>query len=240
MQGDETTPSGSTLSRTISTRVRRCWAERLSVPVDVFATEGPDFFVRDTATAVVVVALGDACVVLGPPEAMRQLGDLERNALLDTDTLTSRLAALDPTPIGSASLSYLEASPATSPATLTTPADASMVATLQSRVSSDEWDESGLATMPRRWVALTVDGDPAALAGFEPWGADLAHVGVVADPGQRGRGYAAAAVCAALRAAVDDGLVAQWRCRVGNTASERLATRLGFTLVGYQAAVALG
>ena len=36
------------------------------------------------------------------------------------------------------------------------------------------------------------------------------------------------------------GLVAQWRCRVGNRDSERLAARLGFVSRGRQTAVALG
>ena len=43
-----------------------------------------------------------------------------------------------------------------------------------------------------------------------------------------------------VREAVDAGLVAQWRCRVGNEASLRLADRLGFTRLGMQASVALG
>jgi RimJ/RimL family protein N-acetyltransferase len=38
-------------------------------------------------------------------------------------------------------------------------------------------------------------------------------------------------------AALDDGLVAQWRCRLGNKASERLAERIGFARVGQQTAV---
>lgn len=108
---------------------------------------------------------------------------------------------------------------------------------LRSRVSADEWDESGLTAKPRRWAAITPAGRVAALAGYERWGDDIAQIGVAADPAHRGRGYAAVAARRALRAALEDGLVAQWRCRVGNVASERLADRLGFTQLGWQTAV---
>ncbi|MDP3890749.1 GNAT family N-acetyltransferase [Nocardioides sp.] len=220
-------------------RVQLVWAEKLSVPIEALTSAGTQSFVRPSATAVVVVALAEACVVLGPPHATRRLQGLEVPALLDAGLLLSRLEAFAPTPIGTASLSYLEANPVTRPVIRAVPADPSMMATLQGRVSTDEWDESGLAGMTHRWAVLAQDGEPAALAGYERWGADLAQMGVVADPSERGRGHASAAVLAALTAATDEGLVAQWRCRVGNTASERLATRLGFTRVGFQVAVTL-
>jgi len=52
-------------------------------------------------------------------------------------------------------------------------------------------------------------------------------------------GGAFSAAAHAVSAAVDAGLRAQWRCRIGNEASLRLADRLGFTRMGTQSAVAL-
>jgi RimJ/RimL family protein N-acetyltransferase len=56
-------------------------------------------------------------------------------------------------------------------------------------------------------------------------------------PAHRGHGYASALARRVVDAALDDGLVAQWRCRLGNKASERLAERIGFARVGQQTAV---
>jgi RimJ/RimL family protein N-acetyltransferase len=92
--------------------------------------------------------------------------------------------------------------------------------------------------MERHW-AVREGGRPVAVAGYHCWHSTIAHLGVVAAALQRGRGYASSAATAAVCAAIDAGLVAQWRCRVGNPASLRLADRLGFTRVGMQSAVAL-
>ena len=95
--------------------------------------------------------------------------------------------------------------------------------------------------MPHAWAALTTSGHPAAVAGFERWGADIVQMGVAADPDWRSRGYASAAAGKAMSAALDEwlGRAMAWSCRVGNKASERLAARLGFTELGRQAAVPL-
>lgn len=115
-----------------------------------------------------------------------------------------------------------------------------MVDQLRSSIHAEEWDESGLSSMPQRWGAVTPAGPIGAIAGYEQWGAHIAHIGVAADAAERGRGYAAAASVAAMTEALNADLVVQWRSRVGNTASDRLAARLGFTPLGFQSAVALG
>jgi RimJ/RimL family protein N-acetyltransferase len=189
---------------------------------------------------VVVVELRDSCVVVGPPPVTAHLDGLDKSELLDVSSIAARLEPFQPRPIGTASLSYRDARPVKRVSAMTEPADRAMVEKLQGSVSTDEWEESGLSAMPRRWAALTPDGRLAALAGYERWGADIAQMGVAADPAERGRGYAAAAAAAAMTSALHDGLVVQWRCRVGNAASERLATCLGFAPMGRQTAVALG
>lgn len=240
MSANEPPSIAPSLSSAGSMRVQLGWARQLSVPVEALASSGTRFFARETATAVVVVGLSESCVVVGPPAVTAQLDGLDMRVLLDVSSLASRLGPFQPRPIGTASLSYRDARPVERTSVRTEPADPAMVENLRGSVSADEWDEGGLSAMPHRWAAFTSDGHLAALAGYERWGADIAQMGVAADPAERGRGYAAAAAGEAMTRALNDGLVAQWRCRVGNTASERLAGCLGFTRLGRQTAVALG
>lgn len=240
MSTKEPLSAARTLSAAGRSHVQRGWAERLSVPVEALASPGTRFIARADASALVVVELSDACVVVGPPPVTAQLQGLDKGELLDVTLMVARLEFFQPRPIGTASLSYRDARLTSRVSVTTGPADPTMVEELQEEVSADEWHESGLSDMPQHWAALTPDGRIAALAGFERWGADIAQMGVAANRTERGRGYAAAAAGEAMTAAMNDGLIAQWRCQVGNTASQRLAARLGFTPLGRQAAVALG
>jgi RimJ/RimL family protein N-acetyltransferase len=240
MPTNEALSGAPSLSAAGWTRVQRGWADQLSVPIEALTSSGTHFFIRETATAVVVLQLTDSCVVVGPPPAIERLQDLDTSTLLDVTAVTARLQHAKPRLIGTASLSFRDERPERRVAVATEPADRGMVEKLQKSLSADEWDESGLSAMPRRWAALTSGGRPAAVAGFERWGADIAQLGVAADPTQRGRGYAAAVTATAISSALSDGLVAQWRCRIGNAASERLATQLGFARLGRQTAIGVG
>jgi RimJ/RimL family protein N-acetyltransferase len=108
---------------------------------------------------------------------------------------------------------------------------------LAADLPADEWEESGLTRMPRRWALTTTSGDVAAMAGCERWGQALAHLGVASAPASRRRGFARSVARHATSAAVREGLVTQWRWRVGNEPSERLAQTLGFVRTGRQGAV---
>jgi RimJ/RimL family protein N-acetyltransferase len=93
--------------------------------------------------------------------------------------------------------------------------------------------------MPQRWAAATPAGRTAPLAGYERWGFDIAHLGVLARRELRGQGYAREAAARPVSEAVHARLLAQWRSRVGNSPSAGLARHLGFTWMGRQSAVAL-
>jgi len=60
------------------------------------------------------------------------------------------------------------------------------------------------------------------------------HIGVITRADRRGRGLAGVAAGAAARECLDRGLLPQWRARVGNDASQRVAERLGFVTLGVQ------
>ncbi|WP_158580772.1 GNAT family N-acetyltransferase [Cellulomonas rhizosphaerae] len=95
-------------------------------------------------------------------------------------------------------------------------------------------DESGLREMSTRF-AVQDDGRPVALAGYEVWNDEVAHLGVLVVPDARGRGLA----LTAARTAMDHapGLVPQWRASVENPVSAAVADRLGFVRAGGQIAI---
>lgn len=216
------------------------WARRLTVTLDVLRSPGTTFVPREGADAVVVVRLGAACVVLAPEPALTRLRGVAPDLLVDVCAVTAQISPLEPSPIGVAILGYRDVPTVSSAGDAVELADNATVEELQARCADDDWDESGLTSMSPRWVSRTADGRPAALAGHEPWGAHIAHLGIIADPVRRRQGHALSAASAAVDHAVGgSGLVAQWRSRVGNTASERLSERLGVPTLGLQLAVAL-
>jgi hypothetical protein len=215
-------------------RVQRAWARQLAVPLEALTIHGSHVFSRTDATAVTVVHLSGSWVVAGPTRAVALLERLGPGSLGSLDSLTAALKPLHARPLGTASLSYRDASLDPVRSLRTCPATPTMLEELRAALPLREWDECGLADMAHRWAALTPAGQVAAVAGYEKWGADIAHIGVSSTPGNRGRGYAAAAAQQAVAAALRDGLVAQWRCRTGNTPSERLAESLRFATLGSQ------
>lgn len=174
-----------------------------------------------------------------PSEAAGDLRRLTRADLADAAAIASRLdEGLGCSPIGTADLWYTEAPPVIGTAR-TEIAEEDAVAEIRAGCEPAEWDESGLGRMPHRWAATTPGGLAVALAGYELWRPDIAHVGVLAHRAFRSRGHAREAATRAVTEAVSAQLMVQWRCRVGNDASSRLARRLGFTWMGRQSAVAL-
>lgn len=220
--------------------VHRVWADRLGVAPAVFEQAEPVFVDRPDLQAAVVVRLGGAIVVAAPERALSPLRRIAGPRLLDVTSLLGALAPLRPNLFGVASLSFADRrtiAPVTAGA-VRVATDADVEAVL-SRCSTDERDESGLLHMLTRWIASGDDGEPGGVAGYEVWGAGLAHVGVaVAGPSRR-RGLGARAATAAVVHAVGAGLVPQWRCRLDNAASTRVGERLGFARVGEQVAIDL-
>ena len=83
------------------------------------------------------------------------------------------------------------------------------------------------------------DGDTVVAAcGYQAWPSRTAHISVLTHPAWRGRGLARVTASAAVRHALEAGLLPQWRARV--PASRRVARALGFAEIGTQISVELG
>lgn len=218
-------------------RVRRAWSHLVGVPESALEEHGIVVVERNDSDAVVVVTMEPACVVAAPPLAAQVLRRLTRADLADAVSIASKLSDdLRCSPIGTADLWYTETPPTTGIAR-TEAADVGTVAHVRSGCDNQEWDESGLAEMPYRWVAMTAGGSAAAVAGYQLWGSDIAHLGVLTHREFRSQGYAREAATRAVTEALRARLLAQWRSRTGNEPSSRLARRLGFTWMGRQSAV---
>lgn len=97
----------------------------------------------------------------------------------------------------------------------------------------EDVSESSADDLDRAFV-IRVDDEPAALAGWQLWPDDVAHLGVLVAPTHRGRGLGVAVGAVATLAALEEGLAPQWRAAEDNTASIRAALRLGYVETGRQ------
>lgn len=216
-------------------QLRAAWADALGAPASAFAGSAVTRVERAELDAIVVVEFGGALVAAGPPSATPVLAALPAAELRNAAAIAAALPGSRV--IGTARLLFSGTRPAhpQHPAVEATSLD---VASVGAALDPDEWAEAGVQEMEHRW-AVHDEGTAAAVAGYQRWHGTVAHLGVAATPAARGRRFASAAATAAICAAIDAGLVAQWRCRAGNEASLRLAERLGFTRLGRQSAVAL-
>lgn len=220
--------------------IRRVWAERLGTTEALLEHDGVSGVRWDAVPAASVVRIAGATLVGAPPSALERLQGLAGSSLLDPEELMRALEGLGPSLFGAAELAYLDAGTFLPSVSRTVcGAGRDEVEHLLRALPSTERDESGLEEMDRWWVVREADRTPVAVAGCEIWNDALAHLGVAVVPNARGTGAGAAVASAAVRNALDDGLVVQWRSGVGNHASRRLGARLGAVPLGQQVTVDL-
>lgn len=75
---------------------------------------------------------------------------------------------------------------------------------------------------------------PVAAPGYEEWPHGVAQCGVAVSADHRGRGWGRSVASAAVRHALREHAVVQWRSRDTNAASTQLGERLGFVQAGSQ------
>ncbi|HEY0690547.1 MAG TPA: GNAT family protein [Kribbella sp.] len=95
-----------------------------------------------------------------------------------------------------------------------------------------QWEESGFAEKPERCFVVDLDRQIVAASNLTPWRGAPADVGVLVDPAFAGRGLGTGVAAAAAADAVRTAGMARYRALETNTASLRIATRLGFTPYG--------
>ncbi|WP_114905746.1 GNAT family N-acetyltransferase [Ornithinimicrobium murale] len=240
--------------------IRQAWADLL----DVERLDGGDRVLHHNPAAETVsfVRILGQGVLSGPSWALERASHLRDDELALLPVLMRLASDHGARPLGAAELSYTDLR--VEHADLPTTQDEDAVATLEEACSPADVDEVGLGGMPHRWVILdrsrsagtgsgagsepevsaNEDGDtaeappvPLAGSGYVVWADKLAHMGVLTSPQARGRGYGVLAAAVGTNAALDAGLIPQWRARWGNEASTRLAQVLGYEPVGSQTTV---
>jgi hypothetical protein len=222
--------------------VRLGWARFLGLPDDALEPgDGlqPTLWVESSSTAM-VVRLWDRHVLVGPDWLQRRTLGVHPLQLEDESVLLRCCEGHRARVVGQAVLGFtdryaelegLEGVPVAD--------EPAAVAALERACPPDDVTEVGLAAMSRVFVTLDDRDHPTAGAGYEEWQGILGHLGVLTPPEQRRSGRGTTAAALALNDALDAGLVPQWRTRVDNVASRRMARRLGFVEVGAQTTVTL-
>lgn len=229
-------------------RVRGVWRELLGAPS---AFRGAGCVVaagRGDERRVGVVRLGDAVAVSAPAELVPVFREVAAAAavvdLTDPGAVVELLGPVaavaevrGPAVLGYADAGCFKVRPDSGVATLAA-GDASVVG-LVAACGPEDAAETSITEMTSPVSVVRVDGQVVAAAGYEVWGGELAHVGVLTHPRFRGRGLGAAVASATVAHALASGLVVQWRARVTIVASRRIARSLGFVEVGRQLTVRL-
>jgi GNAT superfamily N-acetyltransferase len=133
--------------------------------------------------------------------------------------------------IGPAYLGYVDAieSACDEPSVrLLTASDDSALGSLRGAVARQDWEYSGLER-GQPIAGHFAGGELVSAAGYEVWGGQIAHIGVVTRPEVRGAGYGRGCVRAIARHAIGQGLVAQYRTLYANVGAMAIAKALGFT-----------
>ena len=220
-------------------QVMACWADRLEVDLCTLESNGMRLIPRESSYGITALKFLDSIVAICQPALLPILSPLSPDDFFDMPLLLKSLNAYKVNPIGIASISYADSRSLNKSSHFGITRDGNIleVESILSACAEEEQEESGVATMPAIFIAESSAGKPGAVASYEIWNDKIAQLGVLTKPEYRGQGLAASAAHAAAQNAISLRLIPQWRCRLGNSSSERLSQRLGFHKVGLQLAI---
>ena len=99
---------------------------------------------------------------------------------------------------------------------------------LRAACSPMEWEHGGSSLGEQPIVGVHVEGQLAAVAGYEVWGEAIANISVITHPRYRGQGYGKMAVSRLTEAILNQGLAPQYQTLEANASSMAIAQGLGF------------
>jgi GNAT superfamily N-acetyltransferase len=208
-------------------RVRSFWSAWAAVPDDSRAVSvillGSESFVRASPG---VRARVDAAGPLDLHSLVSVLGDEVERAV------EARLAYVDDVSFRPVAAEHVIAVLDSDP----------RIAALAAASNPLEWGEASVDEPCDYRVGVVENDAPAALAAIATvrvWADAIGHLSVFTAAPARRRGLASRVATAVTEQALANGVVPQWRSRVGNDASERVADRLGFAPLGRQLFVRL-
>ncbi len=211
------------------------WASQLGIPSERLFSEQLSVITHAgelTGYGGVFALFRDGAKMISlPPERAELLRPLvlQLPSHFTLDDLEKALRSFASMVIGPAFIGYAASvPPASQPARLLTSDDTTAVAALRAACREDEWEHGGSDAGQQPAFGVFVDDQLAALAGYEIWGGTIAHISVITNPANRGRGFGAAAVAQITAQALAAGLLPQYRTLDSNQPSMRIAETLGF------------
>lgn len=214
--------------------MRLAWSRHLGLADDALRAGTRHTCIRDDATKITFLTLGDSSVLTGPQWA------ITAGERYSDDQLARRgtLGELDPARSGRVD----------GPVVLAYAGDIGteidrhdplisheLAHVLALEASCAPGDVLGAdLTRKRSWFTLLSDDRPAdsaaplSAAAYIEWEGLLADVGVLTAPQARRRGNAQVVARLATNDAIDEGLIPQWRSSAENGTARRLAARLGY------------
>jgi RimJ/RimL family protein N-acetyltransferase len=175
-------------------------------------------------------------IISVPPDRLRHwqttLAGVTIDQIDDAAVMARRCAVPLRRVVGPAPLAYADAATLrpvpTAGTRLLTTADETNHALLETACDPAEWAHGGSAFDVLPLVGRFVAGELVALAGYERWGEQIVHIGVITHPAHRRRGYGIEAVSLLAETVIAKGMIAQFRTLRANTAALRLGASLGF------------
>jgi len=184
-----------------------------------------------------VLVIDDTVTVSVPREEMKplfetSLADAEPAEAADRAALLDRLPPVSAL-LGPASLFYPLGPVAAGPLfPAVVQESVEEVNGLQASVSAEELEEGGVNRLTGQVFVLRSAHIPVAVCGYRAWPAGIAHLCVLTHPLHRRAGFGEAVARAALREALAEGRLPQWRARL--MPSRNLARKLGLVELGAQ------
>lgn len=223
--------------------IRLAWGQSLELEHGVLAAERDDRVYHPVAddTSLSVIMLGKQTIVTGPSWALAETEMINDDDLSRMSTLLTVTAAHGPRAVGEAVLAYTDdylSGPELESATVTD--DAQAVIDLEQACPPDDVTAVGLSAKAAPFVLIDEEDKPIAGAGFDIWGGIIAQLGVLTAHPVRGQGHGTLIAALATNAALDEGLIPQWRIQTDHPASAAMARTLGYRALGKQTTVLLG
>ena len=219
--------------------VARYWASFFGCPVAALGQPGVRVLPHaelEEYRGIFVFQREAATLVSVPPDQVARwepaLAGLTPGDLLDPAPMAAVAAVSPAQVIGPAVVAYADTSSLrplpTAGTRLLTALDEEAHAALAAACDPTAWAHGGSEFALLPLAGRYVRGQLVALAGYEPWGEQIAHIAVITHPAHRGQGYGGEVVSLLAETVIARGMLAQYRTLRSNTPSLRLGASLGF------------
>jgi GNAT superfamily N-acetyltransferase len=226
------------------------WSDFFACPLTLFA--------RATTRVVPHAGLGDyrgiflfrrrhALIISVPPADhaiyLARFAGFTVAAFDDVAALTKQIPAAIGRVIGPAWISYADATTFRphrhGTARLLTDEDEHAFHMLEAACPPLDWEHGGSAFGGRAVAGQFIGDALVALAGYERWGEQIAHIAVVTRPEYRGRSYGKSVVSLLAQTVLTVGLIPQYRTLGANAPSMAIGAALGFCAYAESIAIRL-